>query len=244
MVALLSQFDCEILLALVWSGPYLTPQLGQIFSPCWSLRQLQRRLARLERQGLIDGGFFYRRRRGKAAVGQPPQRIGRVWAITAQGQAAIEQHDHAPFFPTRPVRAALLDHDTTVSAVIAHVVARTRPLLSGLAVFREMRIDDQRPAPIADTILVVRTRGVLRDQCALPWTRQGVQPDEALRVIAIESNRSTEDVSVIAEKARANGQVPSNPAYLERYAGIVPLPLWIAPTRRRAQSIHATWQRV
>ena len=78
----------------------------------------------------------------------------------------------------------------------------------------------------------------------LPWTRQGVQPDEALRVIAIESDRSTEDVSVIAEKARANGQVPSNPAYLERYAGIVPLPLWIAPTRRRAQSIHATWQRM
>lgn len=244
VAALLSDFEIEILLALVWSGPYLTPQLGQLFRSCWGFRQLQRRLARLERQGLIESGFFYRRRRGKAHAGQPPQRVGRVWAITAAGQAAIEHHDRTPFHPTRPVRTALLDHDTTVSAVIAHIVAHTRPLLSGLAVFREMRIDDQRAAPIADTILVMRTRGVVREQRSLPWTRQGVQPDEALRVIAIESDRSTEDLSVIAEKARTYGQVPSNPEYMERYAGIVPLPLWIAPTRRRANAIHTTWQRV
>lgn len=244
MQVLLNTLDVEILLALLWSGPYLTPQLQQMFTSTWSFRQLQRRMQHLEHAGLIEAGFFYRKPRKKLAVEQWPQRVGRVWSITERGQEIIAYHDRAPYRPTNAVRFALLDHDTTVSAVIAHIIARTRPLLSGLAVFREMRVDDQRTAPIADTILVLRTRGVINSNPLLPWTRLGAQPDEGMRVIAIESDRSSESLGVIAEKARVYQLLTKDEDYLARYAGVMPMPVWIAPTRRRAQSIHTTWQRV
>jgi hypothetical protein len=236
----LSVLDEEILLALIWSGPYLTAQLGQILAAHWSFRQLQRRLAYLEERALVEGGFFYRRDRRRRL---PPARVGRVWSVTARGVDAIAGHDRAPFAPTRERRDTLLDHDTTASAVIAHIIAHTRPVLSGLAVFREMRVDDRRTAPIADTIVVVRTRHAAVDGHALPWSRQGVQPGESLRAVAIESDRATEELSVIADKARNYQRLAGDADYLARYAGVLPAPLWIAPTSRRAESIHVVCQR-
>jgi hypothetical protein len=236
---LLSDLDTEVLLALVWAGPFLTDQLRQVIMPAWSFRQLERRLTALEEHGLIEGGFFYRQPRRKPR----PVRVGKVWSITARGREAITGHDRAPFRPTAPTRV-LLNHDLVVSAVIAHIVVQTRPILSGIAVFREMRVDDQKAAPIADAIIVVRTRGQRVERSSLAWSRQGVQPGEAFRVIAVESDRATEELSVIAEKARVYRSLPDDLDYLERYHGVVPLALWVAPTRRRAESIHSTWKRI
>jgi hypothetical protein len=239
MSALLSELDTELLLALVWAGPFLTDQLRQIVAPVWGFRQLQRRLAYLEQQALISGGFFYRTRKRNPT----PLRIGKVWAITAQGQAAIMTHDRAPYRPAAQARV-LLNHDLAVSALIAHIIGQTRPLLSGMAVFREMRVDDQKAAPIADSLVVVRSRRQLIEGRSLAWSRQGVQPGEAFRAIAIESDRATEELSVIAEKARVYRALPGDADFLTRYHGVVPIALWLAPTRRRAESIHRTWQQV
>lgn len=86
--------------------------------------------------------------------------------------------------------------------------------MSGVAVFRETRVDDQRPKPIADTIVVLRSRGNAAHPSALPWSNQGRQPDEAIRVIAIESDRGTEELGVIADKALAYRQLASDQHFL------------------------------
>lgn len=236
---LLSDLDTEVLLALVWAGPFLTDQLRQVIIPAWSFRQLERRLAALQEHGLIEGGFFYRQPKRKPR----PIRVGKVWSITPLGREAISGHDRAPYQPAAPARV-LLNHDLVVSAVISHIIVQTRPILSGLAVFREMRVDDQKAAPIADAIIVVRTQGQRVERPALAWSRQGVQPGESFRVIAVESDRATEELSVIAEKARVYRALPDDPDYLERYYGVVPMALWVAPTRRRAESINSTWKRI
>ena len=236
---LLGELDTELLLALVWAGPFLTEHLRLLMRPHWGRTRVHERLWALERQELIAGALHYRSKGHQ----QRPRRVGKLWWITERGRAALDGHDRAPYRAAPPARV-LVEHDSVVSATIAQIVARTRPILSGIAVFREMRVDDQRVAPIADSIVTVRTRLQPVSGRALRWTRQGLDAGERYRIYAIESDRATEDLQVIAEKARRYRALSLDASFLARYGGVCPAALWVAPSERRLAAIHGRWRQV
>jgi hypothetical protein len=233
---LLSDLDTEILLALLWAGPFLTGQLLMLIQPAWQERQLRRRLDHLTKHGLITSCWYYQ----SLHKADRPRRVGRVWSITPAGQAATQRHIRAPRRPA-PRQRMSLDHDLAVSTAISLLIARTRPILSGLLVFRELPIDNaEQLTPIADSLLIVRTRLRPAPAPALPWSDWPRSSDEQFRIHAIEVDRGTEDLGVIGEKARRYRRLPEDEGFQERYRGLCPEPLWVARGERRMRSIDQT----
>jgi hypothetical protein len=234
----LSDLDTEILLALLWAGPFLKPQLLMLLYPAWQERQVRRRLDYLAQQGLLTSSWYYR----SIHKADRPRRIGKVWSVSATGQTMLEGHARAPRRPVPPPRI-LIDHDVAVSAALVHLIRQTRPILSGVAVFREQRIDDTTAiTPIADALIILRTRLRPATASVLPWSDRPRATDEQFRIVSVEVDRGTEDLGVIAEKARSYRRLPNDPTFQERYRGLCPEVLWVAPTERRMRSIDQTWR--
>jgi len=234
----LSDLDAEVLLALLWAGPFLKPQLLRLLQPAWQERQVRRRLDYLAQQGLLTSNWYYR----SIHKADRPRRVGKVWSVSAAGRAVLEDHPRAPRRPAPPPRI-LLEHDLAVSATLVHLIRQTRPILSGLLVFRELHIDeDQKLTPIADALIILRTRLCPATACTLPWSDRPRATDEEFRIVSVEVDRGTEDLGVIAEKARRYRRLPSDLSFQERYRGLCPEVLWVAPTERRMRSIDQTWR--
>jgi hypothetical protein len=132
-----------------------------------------------------------------------------------------------------------------VSAALAYLIRQTRPILSGVAVFREQRIDDTTAiTPIADALIILRTRLRPATASVLLWSDRPRATDEQFRIVSVEVDRGTEDLGVIAEKARRYRRLPSDPSFQERYRGLCPEVLWVALTERRMRSIDQIWRAV
>jgi hypothetical protein len=217
----------DLLLALAWCAPLTTEQMYRLIAPPMAVRQMRRRLQGLESAGMVRGQLAYRRDAGRKA----PICIGKVYGCLAAGFHALPDDDRRPAQPAK-VRHALLDHDLAVGELVSLVVARVRPVLSGITIEREVRLDAMKPRPRCDAILTIRH--------AVPWTTAPPADGETRTGWAIEVDRRTEARSIIREKAEAYKRIWADPAY---YVGgrRMPVPLWIVPDARRANAIVREW---
>ncbi len=223
----LDDLDLELLLALAWCAPLTTAQLYRLIDPGMAVRQMRRRLQGLEHSGLVASQLAYHR----SAGGTSPRALGKVYGITRHGFECLPDDDRRPVQGAK-VRTALLDHDLTVGELVSLVVAHVRPVLSGITIEREVRLDAMKPRPRCDAILTIRH--------AVPWTTAPPADGETRTGWAIEVDRRTEARSIIREKAEAYKRIWADPAY---YVGgrRMPVPLWIVPDARRANAIVREW---
>ncbi|MDQ5850861.1 MAG: replication-relaxation family protein [Chloroflexota bacterium] len=236
MPAFVHPLDLEILLALAWSGPLLTAHLRLLVAPTMDPSGLLKHLRALKAAHLVDGHLYYQRRKGEA-----PKRRGWVWTITPEGFRLLPEDRRKPEAPPA-LRRALLDHDLLVGAFVACVVDQARPVLSGVQVVHEVRLDAERPRPRCDAIVVLK-RSPHPGLPHVPWQSAPAVAEETVRGFAVEVDRETEGIGVIRDKAAGYKQVWGDPSFYRRY-GRMPVPLWVVPNRRRLGTIMEAWRAV
>ncbi len=224
----------ELLLALAWCAPLTTTQLYRLIDPGMAVRQMRRRLQGLESENLVASQLAYHR----SARATSPRALGKVYGITRHGFECLPDDDRRPVQVAK-VRTALLDHDLTVGELVSLIVERVRPVLSGIMIEREVRLDPTKPRPRCDAILTIR-HDAQQDCAAVPWTTAPPADGETRTAWAIEVDRRTEARSIIREKAEAYKRIWNDPAYY-RDGRRMPIPLWIVPDARRANAIVREW---
>ena len=232
----LLRLDLDLLRTLAWAAPLTTDHLNRLVAPGMTRSGLSKRLRRLMTMGLITRELHYRRPPGTA-----PTRVGNIWVLTPRGSQTLPEDLQRPPV-VAGVRRSLLEHDLVVADLLATIVEYARPILSGMHVLREVRLDATQPKPKCDAVVVVRT-GSDPPQTAVPWVNAPQLPEEEVRGWAVEVDRGTEALSIIAAKAVAYRTVATDPAFYHRY-GALPIPLWIAPDRARAEAILSAWAAV
>src|SRR3954447_16563378 len=235
MRSYLQPYDPDLLLALAWTAPLTTHQLHRLAAPTVPLRTIQNRLTALRAHGLMQAELYYR-----VGPHATPRRAGRIWSLTLQGFGCLDNERHCPT-SAAAVRMALLEHDLLLSELVVTIVERIRPVLSGIYLDREARLDDQRTRPICDGILLLRRSPRHVPPAGIPWLRGPPAPDEAIRGYAIEIDRHREAIGIIREKALAYQASWRDPSFYARY-GKFPLPLWLVPGQHRLETIGAAWQ--
>jgi hypothetical protein len=236
----INPLDEQILLALLWAAPLTTEQLQRIVAPQMSRNGLNRRLGRLHEHALITGELHYTGGSGgDGSGGKPPRPAGFVWAITQAGHQRLANHEQIPFRPALTVRS-LLDHDLTTSEFIVRVIEWTRPILSGIYLERELRIDESYRRPISDGLLIVRYSRDHATFHTVPWLTSPPGYSESVRVYAIETDRNTEPIGVLREKATNYRIVRNDPTFAERL-GAFPVVVILAPKDGRLKTIQREW---
>src|SRR5918997_3373477 len=195
---------------------------------------MRRRPQGLESAGVVPGQLGYRREAGRKA----PICIGKVYALTPRGYHELPEDDRRPE-KAATVRRALLDHDLAVGELVSLIVARVRPVLSGITLEREVRLDPTKPRPRCDAILELR-HDPQDVPAAVPWTCAPPAEGEHRYGLAVEVDRGTEARSIIREKAEAYKRIWNDPAFY-RDGRRMPMPLWIVPDARRANAILKEW---
>ena len=231
------QREIEILLALAWAAPLHTSELHTLAVPEISVPTLSRLLNRMLAREWVERTRITEPRTGYRT---PPKRKGDIWQLAPKGWQVLPDDDRRPV-QAAPVRHGLLEHDLSRATLIATLIHRARPQLSGAYLEFETRIDQAQPRPRCDALLIFRRGRPVPG--GLPWVRVKAEPDEVVRGWAIEVDRDTEPLSIIREKAVAYKRAAHDPAFYTRY-GHMPIPLWLVPDRKRAQWVLETWREV
>lgn len=228
----------NLLLGLAWFGELASDQIRRLWAPhdrsdCGVRDALQE----LRREGYTTCRQWARPRPG----GGPPLRQHAMWSLTSRGREILAHHE---LFPPRlflPRARRMLAHDAMTGAIITRMVELARPAgLSGLYLEREVRIDPARSRPVMDAIVILRTGGTYPHDDLVPWTRDPLLPGEQRRRYAIENDRDSEPLSVIAGKALSY-QTALTLDWQTRYGGL-PIPVWVVPHARRRDAVMATWR--
>lgn len=225
-------FDQEVLMALAWAAPLTTQQLRRMVPTPIRRTTFYKELARLHKHALLQGEPYYER-------AFPSRHLGMVWSLTAAGFALVAEHDQEPW-KLAPATRALLAHDLQLSEVVTCLLERGRPLLSGIYLQRELRLDDQRRRPRSDAILIIRRSPRYALPQSVPWLTRPPAPEEQIRAYAVEIDRDTEPIGIIREKAVSYSAVWSDSDFYRRY-GKFPTPLWVVPGQRRLEGIMRAW---
>ena len=228
----------NLLLGLVWFGELSSNHARRLWSPNdhtdFGVRAA---LTELRCEGYATCRQWALPRPG----GGPPLRQHAMWSLTLRGRELLSNHE---LFPPRlfiPRARRTLPHDAMTSEVITRLIELARPAgLSGVYVEREVRIDPVRTRPVLDAIVILRTGGGYDHNDLVPWTRDPLLPGERRRRYAIENDRDSEALSVIAGKAYAYRAALSLD-WRTRYGGL-PIPLWVVPHDRRRDTVMTTWR--
>lgn len=228
-----------LLLNLAWIGELSTSHIQRLSMPAqattftawYALRDLKREGYTARRMWSLP----------RPAGDGPPVRQPTMWSLTSRGRECIHDHDQYPPRVFVPRARRMLPHDAMTSEIIVRLIELGRTAdLSGVYCEREVRIDPARSRPVMDAIVILRTGGGFDHDDIVPWSKDPRLPGERRRRYAIENDRGTEPLSVIAGKARAY-QEALNHDWKMRYGGF-PIPLWVVPTERRRDAILHTWQ--
>jgi hypothetical protein len=114
--------------------------------------------------------------------------------------------------------------------------------LSGLYVEREVRLDPCQRRPIMDALIMVTLGGDFAHHDRVPWTRDPTLDGERRFRYALENDRDSEPLNVIAGKAGAYAQA-GTPEWAGRY-GRFPTPLWLVPSETRLHAVLRVWRAV
>jgi len=245
----------NLLLGLAWVGKATTEQIHRLWFPDYSSTGIRKHLRRLAAQGYVSSTMWARvqKKAGRNERRAPPRRQSTLWALTNKGHALIREHDqYPPSVPTDRGRR-MYEHDTMTTEILVRILelgragANGSPVISGIYVEHEVRLDPANRRPIIDALLILRGGAsdalVCYDELDMvPWTRDPRTPDERVRRYAIENDRNSEPISVIRGKAEAS-MAASTEGWKERYGGL-PIVLWLVPTERRLQAILQAWREV
>lgn len=229
----------NLLLGLAWLGEASSDHLRRLWAPHDQTdKGVRAALGELRRDGYLSRRLWALPRKG----GGPPVRQHAMWALTAQGRALLRDHDLYPSRIYTPRARRLLPHDAMTSEGLTRLIELARPAgLSGVYIEREIRIDPARSRPVMDAICLLRTGGDYPHDDLVPWTRDPLLTGERSRRYAIETDRDSEALSVIAGKATSY-RIALTHDWRTRYGGL-PIPIWIVPHERRLNAIMDAWQR-
>jgi len=234
----------NLLLGLAWLGELDRDQIARLWFPERSTSTVEKTLADLGKQGVIQKRNWSRRD-GARNVTVP--QLGR-WSLTPAGHAHIKQRDQYPARATQPRQKRLIEHDARTTAIIVRLIELARPRdLSGVAIVHELRLHPERSRPIMDALLIFQLHGGFNQSHLVPWSRDLPTEDERLFRFAIEADNNTEPPEVLRGKAQAYRGVNSDAAWQRWWRqqyGPPPLPIWVAPDADRVQTIHTHWKKV
>ncbi|NTV61913.1 MAG: hypothetical protein HGA65_00035 [Oscillochloris sp.] len=228
----------NLLLGLAWYGELSSDHARRLWAPHDGTDfGVRAALTELHREGYASCRQWALPRPG----GGPPLRQHAMWALTPRGREQLAHHE---LFPPRlflPRARRTLPHDAMTGEILTRLIELARPAgLSGMYLEREVRIDPARSRPVMDAIVILRTGGGYDHDDLVPWTRDPLLPGEKRRRYAIENDRDSEALSVIAGKAHAyQGALTLD--WRQRYGGF-PIPLWVVPHERRLDAVMAAWR--
>ena len=241
----------QILLALAWLGETTKAQLRDLCCPGMSEKTVQRALA-----PVIGGPTpLVITRPRHAHDGTAPKREAFVYGLSEAGHKHL---GNDPAYPrktgrwqypakvTSPADLRRLEHQLQATEAIVQliVLARQRSL-SGVFVAREVRLNRQRPEPVMDAVVALHMGGEAPARGAVPWTKDAPVAGERVWCFAIESDRATEAPAVLLAKAGAYGaaevDLRTRDDWRERTGQMLPMVLWVAPTKKRLEVIEHAW---
>jgi hypothetical protein len=234
----------NLLLGLAWLGELDREQIARLWFCERSLSTVEKTLAELCKQGLIQKRSWSKRDAERNVTAPQLAR----WSLTPSGHAQIKQHDQYPIKAAQPRQKRLIEHDARTTAIIVRLIELARPRdLSGVAVGHELRLHPERSRPIMDALLIFQLHGGFNHAHLVPWSRDLPTEDERLFRFAIEADNDTEPPEVLRGKAGAYRGVNSDPdwqRWWRQHYGPPPLPLWVAPDAARVETIHTHWTKV
>jgi hypothetical protein len=226
----------NLLLGLAWLGEATTEQVRRLHLPQHSSDSVQRLLKELKEEGYVE-----RRRWALPQDRRPPRQQAALWSITRKGRERLKDDDQYTPDYKEPRARRVAPHDVMTSELIVRIVELSRPVgLSGLYVEREVRLDPRQRRPIMDALLMVTLGGSFAHLHLVPWTRDTTQPIERRFRYAVENDRDSEPLNVIAGKAYAYARA-GTPEWEALY-GRFPTPLWLLPSQSRLQAVLRTWR--
>jgi protein involved in plasmid replication-relaxation len=233
----------NLLLGLAWLGEINTVHVRRLWMPTTTRQWVRAVLNELQ-----DEGYVERRRWAQPrSDGRTPIRQPTLWSLTRKGRERLKDDDNYPPVYKEPRARRVAPHDVMTSECVVRIVELARALrsapyhgLSGLYIEREVRLDPARRRPVMDALIIVTVGGTFDHPHLVPWSRDPTIDGERRVRYALENDRNSETLSVIAGKAYAYAQA-GTPAWVRRY-GAFPLPIWLLPTQTRLEAVLRTWR--
>jgi hypothetical protein len=233
----------NLLLGLAWFGSASTSHLRRLGLPEHRRTSVWALLTELRAEGYIERRLWadWVARRSR------PVRQDALWSLTRKGVALVRDADQFPpeYKGARPRR--MFPHDSQTSEAVVRLIELMRgaqsagqTTLSGVYLEREIRLDPTRRRPVMDALVILTYGDEPTPDHLVPWSRDPTLHGERRVRYALENDRASEPLSVIAGKAHAYQQA-GTPQWVRRY-GPFPLPLWLVPDERRLSAILETWK--
>ena len=232
----------SILISLAWLGELSTEQIQRLWG--WSRDKAGRTLRLLKSDNYVARRMLMRPGRSTYNL---TTRQAALWSLTEAARVQIRQDNRFPpkYLPPRDRRVAT--HDWHTSDIFTRVIELAReytPVLSGVRVEREFRLDPKRTRPIVDLLIMLRFGG--RDlepvYSGIPWPAAPYFASDRRRRYALENDRNTEEIYDLAEKALSYRET-NTPEWRATY-GMFPIPMIVTTNVRRMNAIHAEWARL
>jgi hypothetical protein len=233
----------NLLLGLAWLGATSTQQIGRLWLPGRCPSSVRGQLLDLRRDGVIERRMWS----DWDAQHATPVRQDALWSLSRKGLVMLKDSAQFPaeYKGIRPRK--LFPHDTRTIDVVVRLIELARELqhnrtanLSGIYVEREIRLDPLKRRPVMDALVIITQGGEVTPAHLVPWSRDPTIGSEQRVRYAIENDRASEPLSVIAGKAAAY-QHAGTPQWQQRY-GPFPLTLWLVPDENRLDAIMQTWR--
>lgn len=234
----------NLLLGLAWLGSAGTRHIGRLWLPGRDAASVRVLLGELRAEGAVERRFWSLWSKGRPT----PQRQDAAWSLTRRGVALLRDADQFPPEYKGPRPRRLFPHDSRTTEAVVRVIELAREVqrtgarnLSGVYLEREIRLEPARPRPVMDALIILTYGGEATPEHLVPWSRAPTIGDEERVRYALENDRASEPLSVIAAKARAY-QHAATPQWQRRY-GPFPLPIWLVPDEARLNAVLATWRK-
>ncbi len=234
----------NLLLGLAWFGSASTRHIGRLWLPEHRRTAVWALLTELREEGYIERRLWADWAERRAT----PVRRDALWSLSRKGLALVRDADQFPpeYKGARPRR--MFPHDSQTSEAVVRLIELIRDAqragqttLSGVYLEREIRLDPTRRRPVMDALVILTYGGEPTPDHLVPWSRDPTLQGEQRVRYALENDRASEPLSVIAGKAHAYQQA-GTAQWVRRY-GPFPLPLWLVPDERRFHAILETWRR-
>jgi hypothetical protein len=246
----------NLLNGLAWMGELSKQQIHRIWFPDYSGRTVQRALTLLKNEGLvrqINWNYQHQDQENpekepeKPAPGKPPNRRKVLYTLVDDTTNLIRPHTMYPFKPRGKGQKRYRDHDYHSNEMIAYTILhgrRKKKQMSGLFLYYEYYLNPPHQRPRSDVLIVIHT---LEDgypyKGLVPWTRfAGVRDEGWTNRIALETDRGSEPISVLAGKADAYANC-GRKHWIDAH-GHMPTPCWIVKDEERLWQLWNAWKEV
>lgn len=232
----------NLLLGLAWLGELDRRQIQRLWFAGKSESTVEKTLARLYKEGLLDKhiGSVRDEQRGVTVP------LLARWSLTPAGHKEIKANKDYPPKPVIPREKRLFAHDARTTATVVRLIELgQRYGLSGIYIAHELPLNPRQRRPVCDALVVMQF-GLTEQPNLVPWTKTPPTGAEGLLRFAVEADNNTEPLAVLGSKAETYRSLATNRDWSRAWSeqhGPLPVPLWVAPTKGRAEAIQRAWKR-